>query len=191
MSIATSTIFSGAPGDLPLAPSADLNRLLEQVDFELIDGKLRTRPMGAKSSWIGGRIYGFLFTFLAKNPIGHIFISDCGYTCFPKNTLRKPDVSFIRLGRLEGEEIPSGWLPIPPDLAVEVLSPGDVADEMDEKVQQYLKAGVRLVWEVHPASRTVIVHRGDGTIAALKELDELSGEDVVPGFSLPLAKVFE
>ncbi|MGI8981080.1 MAG: Uma2 family endonuclease [Pirellulaceae bacterium] len=191
MSIATTTSFSGVPGDFPIVPSADLERLLEQVDYELVDGKLRTRPMGAKSSWIGGRIYGFLFTFLAKHPIGHIFISDCGYTCFPKNTLRKPDVSFIRLGRLEGEVIPSGWLQIAPDLAVEVLSPGDVADEMDEKVQQYLKAGVRLVWEVHPASKTVYVHREDGTTIAIKESSELSGEDVVPGFSVSLAKIFE
>ena len=147
--------------------------------------------MGAKSSWIGARIHGFLFSFLLENPLGHLFISDCGYTCFPKSTLRKPDVSFIRLGRLEGEVIPSGWLQIPPDLAVEVLSPGDVADEMDEKVQQYVKAGVRLVWEVHPASKTVIVHRADGTITALKDSDELSGEDVVPGFSVLLARVFE
>src|ERR1051325_818109 len=180
MSIATTTTFSGAPGDFPLLPSADLDRLLEQVDYELVDGKLRTRPTGAKSSWIGGRIHGFLFTFLAENPIGHIFISACGYICFPKNTLRKPDVSFIKLGRLEGEVIPSGWLQIPPDLAVEVLSPGDVAEEMDEKVQQYLQAGVRLVWEVHPASKTVYAHRGDGTTTAIKGSSELSGEDVVP-----------
>ncbi|MCE9524474.1 MAG: Uma2 family endonuclease [Planctomycetales bacterium] len=191
MSTATTTTFSGAPGDFPVMPSADLARLLEQVDYELVDGKLRTRPMGAKSSWIGGRIYGYLFTFLVEHPIGHIFNPDCGYTCFPKNTLRKPDASFVRLGRLEDEVIPNGWIQIPPDLAVEVLSPGDVADEMDEKVQQYLKAGVRLVWEVHPASRTVIVHRLNGTIAALNETDSLDGEDVIPGFNVPLAKIFE
>jgi Uma2 family endonuclease len=191
MSVATAATLSDLPSDIPLVASADLARLLEQVDYELYDGKLRTRPMGAKSSWIGGRIYGFLFTFLAENPLGHIFISDCGYTCFPKNNLRKPDVSFIRLGRLEEEEIPSGWLTIPPDLAVEVLSPGDVADEMDKKVQEYLKAGVRLVWEVHPASKTVIVHRLDGTITAIKETDSLDGEDVVPGFTVPLARIFE
>lgn len=147
--------------------------------------------MGAKSSWVGGQIYGFLFTFLANNRLGHLFTSDCGYTCFPNHNLRKPDVSFVLLGRLLGEEIPSGWLTIPPDLAVEVLSPGDVADEMDKKVQEYLTVGVRLVWEVHPASRTVIIHRANGTIAALNETDSLSGEDVIPGFSIPLAKIFE
>ena len=191
MSVATTPTFSDLPGGIPFVAPTDFERVLEQVDFELYDGELRTRPMGAKSSWIGGRIYGFLFTFLAKNPLGHLFISDCGYTCFPKNNLRKPDVSFIRLGRLEGEEIPSGWLTIPPDLAVEVLSPGDVADDMDKKVQEYLKAGARLVWEVHPASRTVIVHRANGTIAARSETDSLDGEDVVPGFSVELARIFE
>lgn len=191
MSLATTPTLSDLPVGMPFVGSTDLERLLEQVDYELVDGKLRTRPMGAKSSWIGGRIYGFLFTFLADHPLGHLFISDCGYTCFPKNNLRKPDVSFIRLGRLEGEEIPSGWLTIPPDLAVEVLSPGDVSDEMDKKVQEYLKAGTRLVWEVHPASKTVIVHRANGTIAALNETDSLDGEDVIPGFSIPLVKIFE
>jgi Uma2 family endonuclease len=191
MSLATTPTYSDLPSGVPLTTSVDLERLLEQVDYELYDGKLRTRPMGAKSSWIGARIHGFLFSFLVDHPLGHLFISDCGYTCFPKNNLRKPDVSFIRFGRLEGEEIPSGWLTIPPDLAVEVLSPGDVADEMDKKVKEYLKAGTRLVWEVHPASKTIIVHRANGTIAALNETDSLDGEDVVPGFSLPLAKVFE
>lgn len=191
MSLATTPTLSDLQVGIPFVGPADLERLLEQVDYELVDGKLRTRPMGAKSSWIGARIHGFLFSFLSNTPLGHLFISDCGYTCFPKNNLRKPDVSFIRLGRLEGEEIPSGWLTIPPDLAVEVLSPGDVADDMDKKVQEYLKAGTRLVWEVHPQSKTVIIHRLDGTIAALKETDSLDGEDVVPGFSVPLTKIFE
>jgi Uma2 family endonuclease len=190
MSIATTPTFSDVPNAIPFAVPTDLERLLEQVDYELYDGKLRTRPIGAKSSWIGGRIYGFLFTFLVDHPLGHLFNSDCGYTCFPKGNLRKPDVSFVRLGRIEGEIIPTGWFTIPPDLAAEVLSPDDVADEMDEKVQQYLKAGVRLVWEVHPASKTVIVHRLNGTISALNDSDELSGEDVIPGFSISLAKVF-
>ena len=187
----TTPTFSGAHGAVPLVSGSDLERLLEQVDYELVDGNLRTRPMGAKSSWIGARIHGFLFAFLQQHALGHLFISDCGYTCFPGNTLRKPDVSFVRLGRLEREEIPIGWLTIPPDLAVEVLSPGDVADDMDIKVQAYLQAGVKLVWEVHPASKTVIVHRADGTIAALKETDSLDGEDVVPGFKAALASIFE
>lgn len=191
MSVANISTFSDLPSGIPFVAPTDLERLLEQVDYELVDGKLRIRPMGAKSSWIGARIHGFLFSFLADHPLGHLFISDCGYTCFPKGNLRKPDVSFVRLGRIEGEVIPSGWFAIPPDLAVEVLSPGDVADDVDQKVQEYLQAGVRLVWEVHPASKTVIVHRGDKTISALKVSDVLSGEDVIPGFSVPLARIFE
>jgi Uma2 family endonuclease len=191
MSAATTPTFSVVPSGIPFVAPTDLERLLEQVDYELVDGKLSTRPLGAKSSWIGGRIQEYLFSFLADHHLGHLFNSDCGYTCFPNGNLRKPDVSIVRLGRIEGEVIPSGWLTIPPDLAVEVLSPGDVADDMDQTVQEYLTAGVRLVWEVHPASKTVIVHRGDRTITALKVSDALSGEDVIPGFSVPLAKIFE
>jgi Uma2 family endonuclease len=104
--------------------------------------------------------------------------------------VRKPDVSFIRFGRLPGEEVPQGHIPIAPDLAVEVISPNDLAYDIDERVADYLGAGTRLVWVVNPVQRTVLIYRHDGSIAGVREGGELSGEDVVPGFRCPVHSLF-
>jgi Uma2 family endonuclease len=75
-----------------------------------------------------------------------------------------------------------GHCPIAPDLAVEVVSPNDTAYEIDEKVREFLDAGVPLVWVVNPEQRTVEIHRANGFGTILRENDEISGEDVIPGF---------
>jgi len=105
-------------------------------------------------------------------------------------TVRKTDVAFIRSGRFPNEQLPEGYSRIPPDLAVEVVSPNDLWYEVTEKVQAYLKVGVRLVWVVDPPTRMVYIYRPDGSIALVREDGELSGEDVVPGFGCPVAAIF-
>ena len=77
-----------------------------------------------------------------------------------------------------------------PDLAVEVISPNDLASEVNEKIDEYLSAGVSLVWVIDPDSKTVSVYRKDGSTARLRESDELSGEDVIPGFSCKVNDIF-
>jgi Uma2 family endonuclease len=105
--------------------------------------------------------------------------------------VRKADVSFIRLDRqTAAQAIEEGHCPIAPDLAVEVLSPNDLAYEVALKVSEYLRAGVRLVWVVHPEVRTVEVHRPQGAGVILHEQDELSSEDVLPGFRCRVADLF-
>src|SRR5688572_14271280 len=103
--------------------------------------------MGMESSRIGMRIGVLLGAFLRDHPGGLLFGADAGYQCFPKSpsTVRKPDVSFVRSGRLAGNVAPEGHCRIPPDLAVEVISPNDLAYEVEEKVAEYLQAGVPLV----------------------------------------------
>src|SRR5208283_58881 len=80
-----------------------------------------------------------------------------------------------------------GYVTIPPDIAIEVTSPNDVIYELEEKVEEYLRAGVRLIWLIHPEVRVIQVIRGDGSGYRLRAGDELSGEDVVPGFRCPVA----
>ena len=123
--------------------------------------------------------------------MGWALIPDAGYQCFPyqPNLVRKPDVSFIRYGRLPGGELPKGWIKIPPDLAVEVISPKDLVEALEEKLEDYRRAGVPLIWVINPRSRTARVHRKDGTASDLHEEDELSGEDVIPGFRCPLREI--
>ena len=78
--------------------------------------------------------------------------------------------------------LPDGWIRICPDLAVEVVSPNDTAEELDENLKDYESAGIALVWVLYLKSRSVMIYRGDGSIGRAHETDELSGEDVIPGF---------
>src|SRR5207253_914792 len=118
--------------------------------------------------------------------------SECAYPIFGPNhdRVRRPDFSFIAPGRLPDDRSPEGYVHIPPDLAAEVFSPNDPAEEIEEKRVEYLQAGVPLVWIVYPATKTVHVFRQDGTSAAITEAGELSGEDVLPGFTCRVAEIF-
>jgi Uma2 family endonuclease len=153
--------------------------------------------MGLESSAIATRILGLLFIFLRGRSMGHLFNPDAGFQCFPddSNKVLRPDGSFIRSGRMPGNKVPKGWGRIAPDLVVEVVSPNDIADEVEEKVNVWLNAGVALVWVVYPTTRTVRVHRPrtspQGRVSDLTDSDTLSGEDVLPGFSCAIAEIFD
>jgi Uma2 family endonuclease len=176
----------------PTYTADDLLTLPEGDRFELVDGRLVEKDMGARSSHVGGELAYLLKVFNHTNPVGWVLPADASYQFLPDrpNLVRKPDVSFIRLGRLANEELPTGHIRLAPDLAVEVVSPNDLYYEVEEKVREYRQAGVRLVWIVTPPSRSVLVRRLDGTIAEVHEGDELSGEDVVPGFRCRVADIF-
>ena len=104
-------------------------------------------------------------------------------------TVRRPDVMYLRK-----ERVPANWAlesyRAVPDLVVEVISPNDLAPELEAKVAGYLDAGVRIVWVVDPEQRIVRIHRADGSIGWLRENDALSGDDVLPGFTCPVRELF-
>ncbi|MGL6095767.1 MAG: Uma2 family endonuclease [Fimbriiglobus sp.] len=104
------------------------------------------------------------------------------------DTVCGPGVSFYSLARCP--EPPGDYFPIPPDLAVEVLSPSDRQSAVREKVQQYLAAGAREVWVADPETRTVMVYRGSLRGAEYDEADTLDGGDVLPGFACQVADLF-
>ncbi len=162
----------------------DLLRMSDGKSYELDGGKLVRRPMGVESSLLGGILYVLLFNFCRAHDLGWVLPADASYQCFPNapNKVRKPDVSFIRRGRLPGEWVPKGHCPIAPDLAVEIMSPRDLSLQTNKKIREYLEAGVSLVWVIDPGIRAVRIHRKDGSIVELHENDELTGEDVLPGF---------
>jgi Uma2 family endonuclease len=175
----------------------ELLALPNEKDYELVDGKLVEKHMGSESSAVAMAIGILLGNFIKSKKLGHLFMADCGYRCFANapNKIRRPDVSFVRRGRLPEERLPEGYLRIAPDFVVEVLSPGDTAYEIDEKVAEYLEAGVKLVWVVNPKTRSVRIHRAAGAeqggIGAAGEADSISGEDVVPGFTARVAEFFD
>ncbi len=114
--------------------------------------------------------------------------------CKPKplsaNTLRAPDAAFISKARLATITQPDKFLPFPPDLAVEVVSPGDTATEIQDKVNLYLEAGTRLVWVIYPDLRQAVVHRANRTAQTILYEGVLDGEDVLPGLSIALSDLF-
>jgi Uma2 family endonuclease len=160
--------------------------------FELIEGVLiEMTPPSMKHGHIAGRIYGKIFIYLEANPIGLAFGDNVGYRLHSK-TIFVPDVSFVAQSNLI---IPLPEIsPIAPDLAVEILSPSNTFKEISFKIESYLHYGTKIVWIVHPDDEMVDVWRmmPDGSLnkRAFKKGDSLSGEDVLPNFTLPIGDIF-
>jgi Uma2 family endonuclease len=170
----------------------DLLAMPDRKSYELVDGQLVERNVSVLSSWVGGQVYHVVDSFVREHQLGWAWGADLGYVCFPDTPgkVRKPDVSFVRKERLPEGLTSEGYLYIPPDLAVEVMSPNDLAYEVDHKVGEYLDAGVPLIWVINPEARTVYIHRRDVSGSVLREQDELSGEDVLPGFCCRVSTLF-
>lgn len=167
--------------------------------YELVDGILVRMPMsGGEASSIAARLLARLGTYVEDHGLGAMTGADGGYIIDPlrrPDTELGPDVAFVRADRVPARSSPDyarAW-PLAPDLVVEVASPSQYRPEMAEKARQYLAAGTRLVWLVWPRSRQVDVWRaGDAAVPSrsLTGDDVLDGEDVVPGFSYPIARLF-
>jgi Uma2 family endonuclease len=161
--------------------------------YELIDGELKERRVSVLSNLIAAEVNRIVGNHCQTHRLGWIFAADLGFRCFPwkPGKVRRADVSFISRDRYPWEQLSEdGFATIPPDLAVEVVSPNDLVGELDEKIDEYLRAGVRLVWVVRPAARAVQVFRGDRSESWLWATDELSGEDVLPGFRCKVDDLF-
>jgi Uma2 family endonuclease len=156
--------------------------------FEAIDGRLVEMPMSEKSCWVGGELFLLIGLFLKTHPLGRAYPQDTAFRCFPGRPrhVRKPDVAFVRAERL-APNLSDREVQTVPDLAVEVVSPNESAEDLAAKVADYRSVGVRLIWVVHPNGRTVQVLRADGTGNYLTDADTLSGEDVLPGFACRVA----
>jgi Uma2 family endonuclease len=170
----------------------DLLAMPDGKSFELVGGELVERNSSALSSWVGGQVIAEIARYLEVNPVGRLWGADNGYQCFadaPKK-VRKPDVSFIRNERIPADWQIQGFLRVAPDLAVEVVSPNDLAEELEAKVEENIRAGVALVWVIYPELRKVSVFRADGSMTRLREADELTGDEVLPGYSCRVSTLF-
>ena len=159
---------------------------------ELVRGELRTMtPAGGEHCVIGVKLLIPLGTYVAANDLGAVFGADTGFIIArDPDTVRAPDVAFVRKERIPASGIPIKFWSGAPDLAVEVVSPGDTVSEVEEKVHQWLAAGTALVWVVNPRRRTVTVYCSPSAATILTADQVLDGGDVVPGFRLPIANVF-
>jgi len=156
--------------------------------YELVNGQIRVSPAGGRHGLIIVEITARLLAFVKQAQLGYVFESSTGFR-LPTGNVRSADVSFLAKGRLENERVPDGFIPLPPDLAIEVLSPEDRQRFVLEKVGEYLDAGVPLVWVIDPRARKASVYRSLTNIQTLSESDEFSGEDVVPGFRCRLGEI--
>jgi Uma2 family endonuclease len=157
--------------------------------YELVEGVLVEKTMGTQESWLGGELFRFLAGYVAEHELGFVLPAD-GMTRLAPGLVRIPDVSFVSWSRVPRREIPhQPILDLAPDLAVEVLSPGNTPQEMRRKLRDYFSAGVQEVWYVDPQTRSVTVFRSAKRSLTLREGDEL-GSRLLPGFSLPLKKLF-
>jgi len=160
--------------------------------YELVRGELVCMAVtGRRHGIIASRVDYRLRAFVEAHELGEVCAADTDFRLAQNpDTVRAPDVSFIARERLPGGNAPEGYWPFAPDLAVEVVSPSDRSDDVLAKVQEYLRAGTRLVWVFHPRTKTVMVYRADGEVLLVQGQEELSGEEVLPGFHCQVNELF-
>ncbi len=173
------------------ATESDLRRMPEDGrKYELVDGEIRASPAGFRHGKVSVRIVVRLGSYVEAHGLGTVLDSSTGFR-MPGGNVRSPDVSFVSHGRLEQDRGTEGYADIPPDLAVEVLSPDDRERYVLDKVGEYLQAGVRLVWVIDPGRRRAAVYRSLTDVHELGAQSFLDGEDIVPGFRCSLAEILD
>ena len=162
------------------------------VRGELIRGVLcETMSTGQEHGEIAANLTIALGTFVKPRKLGRITTSDAGVRLErDPDTVREPDVAYFSAERMPPGVRVTGYSETVPDLVVEVASPSDSRREVNDKARMWVSYGVRLVWVVHPDTRTVDVHRPGEAVATLGEDDALDGLDALPGFTCPVSDVF-
>jgi len=157
---------------------------------ELVRGVLVVRePTGSTHGLVAMSLGAELAVYVKRTGAGGVFAAETGFKlATDPDTVRAPDIAFVRSERMPAPGA-TGYPALAPDLVVEVLSPGDRPGEVLAKVADWLSAGTRLVWVVDPERRLARVYRQDGTEVTIGHGGDLDGEDVLPGFSCPLAGI--
>lgn len=160
--------------------------------YELVNGELIDMGnSGAKHGYICSILMILLGGYVRLQNLGAMFDSSTAFKMKSGNK-RSPDISFMAKERLQGlDDLPDGFLEGAPDLAVEILSPSNTVEEIDSKLVEYFENGARLVWVIQPKQKYVLVYRSAEPDRLLKSADSLDGEDIVPGFTLPVGDLFQ
>ena len=160
--------------------------------YELVRGALRKMPpAGSEHGYVALNIGRSLSAYVRDNGLGRAYAAETGFKlASDPDTVRAPDAAFVNRERVEKAGRVAGYWPSAPDLAVEVVSPGDTHAQVVEKALAWLEAGCRMVLVTDPEQRTVTVYRSLDDIRILTEGDTIDGADVVPGWKLPLAEIF-
>lgn len=159
--------------------------------YEIIKGVLcDVGNSGMEHGNLGMYLGGSLEIYSRSHQLGAVCDSSTAFS-LASGSKRSSDVAFVAKARLRGmKRLPKGFFVGAPDLAVEILSPSNTVEEIHEKLVEYFENGCRLVWVVHPDERYVLVYRSLQPDRLLKLNDALDSEDLLPGFTLPLADLF-
>lgn len=176
-----------------------------EARFELVRGAVRSMsPTSGKHGVVGANLLERLSPFVRARRLGRALPDNVGFLLplpldlqrrsadgEPRDTVRSPDVAFIRRDRIPPAGFEDGWVPLAPDFAVEVLSPDETTSDTNEKLDDYRAAGTLLLWVVDPRKRLVAVYAADGPTRWFRSGDTLDCGDVIPGFTIAVDDLFE
>ena len=175
-----------------LHTAQDLERLsAEGYHYELVRGELRPMsPSGGPHGDATSRVSFYVNGIVYGDDLGLTFTAETGFFVErDPDTVLAPDFAYVAHDRLP-DPLPQSYVPVVPDFAVETRSPNDTQREVAEKVEEWLAAGVRLVWVVEPKKRTITTHRLGRDARTFTVGETLDGEDVLPGLVVPLDRIF-
>jgi len=160
--------------------------------YELVEGELRKMtPAGSEHGFLSNELAWRLTEHVRRHDLGQVFGAETGFRIGRKpDTVLAPDVSFIRKDRIQVIGIPKEFFPEAPALVAEVVSPGDTAEELDDKMRRWINAGVELGWVVYPRGRSITIYRSLTDIRLISSGDTLDGDIVVSGFNCSVSELF-
>ena len=176
----------------PVTAEELLHQPSDGYRYELVKGELKKMaPAGYEHGTLAAIFTGLLISHVRAQKLGMVTAAETGFKLSTDpDTVRAPDVAFISQKRLDEAGPVRGYWPGAPDLAVEVVSPGDLYTEVGEKVAEWLGAGSRMVAVVNPRNKQVLVHTSPTDVKVLGLGDTLEGGEVVPGWTLSVEELF-
>lgn len=177
-------------------------RLMTAEEFESLPfGNMRTElvrgevssmsPAGHLHGRIALKLGTYLNLFVIENKLGEAYAAETGFVLQrDPDTVRAPDLAFVTAERAQAQTRDTGFFDGAPDLAVEVISPHETAESIEDKLIDYLEAGTQQVWLVYPRTQTVIVYNSLTEVTAFSTSDTHEGGDLLPGFQLPVRNIF-
>ena len=171
-----------------LAARPDTGERTELVRGEVVS----TSPAGAEHGELAIVIGAAIYDHVRRHKLGRVYGAETGFVLSrDPDTVRAPDAAFVAAARLADRPRRSGFFDGAPDLAVEIVSPNDGYQDVEDKVRDYLNAGTRAVWVVNPRAQTVTAHESTRLARTLTVSDTLDGGDTLPGFALPVRDLFD
>ncbi|MGA2701647.1 MAG: Uma2 family endonuclease [Isosphaeraceae bacterium] len=179
---------------IPVSPPTAISPIIpDDMLYEVVDGQILEKNMGSRELEITTILGGYLFQFARANRLGRALVEFVFRIIVEEDMQRRPDVAFVSHARWPyNRRVPDVpvWDMVP-DLAIEVISPSDMMSAVLRKVHDYFKAGVTRVWVVYPEQAEVYIYSTPQQVHVVGVGQELDGGDLLPGFRLPVAVLFE